>query len=140
MNNATTLQTNNNKLSANNTDLASILNTINNLPEAGSSSSGGGLTPSNVNVKLNNISSIFASCYSYFDENTNQIVIVDGSTERNFQVLSNSILVIYDEMGIGGGGILSMTGSADSYFLSNYGNNFIIVVGTGSPIITRNDE
>lgn len=39
MSNATTLQTNNNKLSANNTDLASILNTINNLPEAGGSTS-----------------------------------------------------------------------------------------------------
>ncbi len=37
MSNKTTLQTNNNKLNSNNTDLASILNTINNLPEAGSS-------------------------------------------------------------------------------------------------------
>lgn len=42
MSNKTTLQTNNNKLSTNNTDLASILNTINNLPEAGSGGSGGG--------------------------------------------------------------------------------------------------
>ncbi len=41
MSNKTILQANNNKLSANNTDLASILNTINSLPEAGSS----GATP-----------------------------------------------------------------------------------------------
>lgn len=40
MSNATTLQTNNNKLSANNTDLATILNTINNLPEAGTTPTG----------------------------------------------------------------------------------------------------
>lgn len=45
MSNKTTLQTNNNKLSANNTDLASILNTINNLPEA---SGGSGGTPHNI--------------------------------------------------------------------------------------------
>lgn len=51
MSNATTLQTNNNKLSANNTDLASILNTINNLPEAGSGGSGG-LQKENVSVTL----------------------------------------------------------------------------------------
>lgn len=38
MSNATTLQTNNNKLSANNTDLASILETINGLPSAGGGS------------------------------------------------------------------------------------------------------
>ena len=58
MSNATTLQTNNNKLSANNTDLATILNTINNLPEAGGGGSGGGdfatgsiLTPINKTTK-----------------------------------------------------------------------------------------
>lgn len=48
MSNATTLQTNNNKISTNNTDLASILNTINNLPEAESS----GLQEENVDVSL----------------------------------------------------------------------------------------
>ena len=35
MSNKTTLQTNNATISTNNTELASILNTINNLPEAG---------------------------------------------------------------------------------------------------------
>ena len=40
MSNATTLQTNNNKISTNNTDLVSILNTINNLPEAGATPTG----------------------------------------------------------------------------------------------------
>lgn len=59
MSNKTTLQTNNNKLSANNTDLASILNTINNLPEAGSGGSGG--SQENINVTFN-IS--FSSGYS----------------------------------------------------------------------------
>lgn len=48
MSNATTLQTNNNKLSANNTDLANILTTINNLPEAGSGGGSGGATPHNI--------------------------------------------------------------------------------------------
>lgn len=51
MSNKTTLQTNNNKLSTNNTDLANILNTINNLPEAGSGS-GGGLSQENATVNL----------------------------------------------------------------------------------------
>lgn len=37
MNNKTSLQTNNAKISTNNTELSSILNTINNLPEAGAS-------------------------------------------------------------------------------------------------------
>lgn len=55
MSNATTLQTNNNKLSANNTDLASILNTINNLPEAGSSGGSGGTSIDTCTVKI--------SCY-----------------------------------------------------------------------------
>ncbi len=59
MSNKTTLQTNNNKLSANNTNLASILNTINSLPEAGSGGSGG--SQENINVTFN-IS--FSSGYS----------------------------------------------------------------------------
>lgn len=65
MSNATTLQTNNNKLSTNNTDLASILNTINNLPEASGGS--GGLQEENVNVTLTISSqgSVFCPNFSY---------------------------------------------------------------------------
>lgn len=90
MSNATTLQTNNNKLSANNTDLASILNTINNLPEAGGSS--GGLQEENVSVTLSitSTSSSYIPDVSYLTYENGQFVpkFIDVSTNNYSATLS----------------------------------------------------
>lgn len=99
MSNATTLQTNNNKLSANNTDLATILNTINNLPEAGS----GGSDTTTDNVQLtwsmsDELCELYPYViYSFYDSNcygSNVEEIGPNFTSKTIDVLKGSFVYV----------------------------------------------
>lgn len=118
MSNATTLQTNNNKLSANNTDLASILNTINNLPEAGGGGSGGG----GIQTVTIDILDLGLSGYVY------NLLKIFYTTYENGEIIpkvENLELVVNKEVIVGSVvGLIDTSNSLDLYCTSYENSNW----------------
>lgn len=139
MSNKTIFQEKNTRLNNNNTDLASILETINNLPSAG----GGGTNIQNISVKSPfETFSYYLAGYSYFDETTgtiqyfNDMNIENYYKQENFdkviKVLPNSIFIL-TSIGTGTGygmGNVTITGADDSECLFVSGNYAFIKIGT----------
>lgn len=130
MSNATTLQTNNNKLSTNNTDLASILNTINNLPEAGGGSGGGSVETCSVDFwhcfMLGGIGWVFKHLVTYTK-------LVDGEITTVSEIYNGMEFSLSDVV-VGSNITLINVGNLEAtenwrykYMLDNYNSNSNIV-------------
>lgn len=131
------LTTQNNLITTQETTIDNIISALQGKASGGS----GGVTLSNANVTISNFPSKYVWYYNYFDENTNQLVFIDGNSEENIKVLENSIILIVDENGFGGSVTIhfSLTGSDDSYIMLEGATVSAVVVGTGSPTITYNN-
>lgn len=125
MSNATTLQTNNNKLSANNTDLASILNTINNLPEAGSG--GGSATPDTCTISIDysqcDVANVRQYAFATFENNkiTTKSFVTDGLEDVTYKTMVVNNVVCSSDFKVSYGGWLSF---AQNEVISNNIGNF----------------
>jgi hypothetical protein len=116
MNNKQTLQTNNNTINTNNTELSSILEAINNLPAAGGGGSGGGaltLVGAGI-IPGDNVALISINVETGFLEN-GYTYRVTARTDAN-ETFSEELVLILNEEALGLGMVL----------YEGYGNNFVI--------------